>query len=98
MTNQNQKTIAIISTSAVAVIGIIATVVMVVVALNNGKNGAILMSGFALIGTLVGIAAGYNAKKLKEIKMTNGFNKVGNGNGHSVGNGHKIGNGIKLKN
>ena len=68
MTNQNQKTIAIVSTSAVAVIGIIATVVMVVVALNNGKNGAILMSGFALIGTLVGIAAGYNAKKLKELK------------------------------
>lgn len=62
------KTIAIVSTSTVSVIGIIATVVMVVVALNNGKNGAILMSGFALIGTLVGIAAGYNAKKLKEIK------------------------------
>lgn len=68
MTSQNQKIVAVVSTSAVAVIGIIATVVMVVVALNNGKNGAILMSGFALIGTLVGIAAGYNAKKLKEIK------------------------------
>ncbi len=75
------KTVAILSSTVISVVGIVAVLLLAQSALAAGKNGAILMSAFAIIGVAVGGGTVYNSKKLKDIisRVPNLEGKVKNG-------------------
>ncbi len=75
------KTMAILSSTIISVVGIVATLLLAQSALAAGKNGAILMTAFTIIGVAVGGGAVYNSKKIKDFisRVPNLEGKVNDG-------------------